>query len=86
PDEKRINHPLYKIYNNASETSSIISSGNDNGYHVINQEYIEDDFIQSSSTLNNQNETTEYIYKCSLCDYQSNITLNWAWMCVGCGC
>ncbi|CAF1190792.1 unnamed protein product [Rotaria sp. Silwood1] len=78
PDGKPINHQSYsyqndcsnKIYNNNnnndSESSSITSS--------CNHEDIEDDFIQSSSILNNKNEINEYIYKCSLCDYQSNIS------------
>ncbi|CAF0883493.1 unnamed protein product [Rotaria sordida] len=84
PDGKPINDDSYtfqndssnKIYNNESETSSISSSCNESGIDITNQQDIEDDNIQSSSSLNNKNDSMIFIYKCSLCDYQSNISWN----------
>jgi len=64
--------------NHDSESSSISSSFNENGIDFVQQKTIEDDNIPSSSSLNNNNnnDSMTFIYKCSLCDYQSNISWN----------
>jgi hypothetical protein len=48
-----------KFYNNESESSSVSSSCHENGLDLIQQQ-----------NLNNENNSNEFIYKFSLCDYQ----------------
>ncbi|CAF4833965.1 unnamed protein product, partial [Rotaria sp. Silwood2] len=88
PDGKSINDESYlnqndssnKIYNNDSESSSVSSLCYENEIDIVNEKSLEDNSIKSklnnNNNNNNNNDSIIFIYKCSLCDYQSNISWN----------
>ena len=57
-----------------SESSSISSSCHESGIDLAQQQNLDDENPPSSS-LNHQ-DSMVFVYKCSLCDYQSNISWN----------
>ncbi|CAF1648913.1 unnamed protein product [Adineta ricciae] len=59
-----------KVYNQDSESSSTTSSCNENGIDL------DDDDNPSSFSSANATESAASVYKCSLCDFQSNISWN----------
>ncbi|CAF0881352.1 unnamed protein product [Adineta steineri] len=75
-----------KSFNHDSESSSTSSSCNETGLDVQNDSFAqhdpededdESDNIRSSSSLNpNTNGTMVFLYKCSVCDFTSNVPWN----------